>query len=90
MCAPAPGPMLCHRGRTRELRAGSDTMSSVCRALLPGDSHHMWEAAGHWAASPALPAPQRGWSTDTGRQDRLQPCTDSGSTLSCAEPQASS
>lgn len=62
-----PNPMLCCRGRTGVLRAGSDAMSSVCRALLPGDSHHMWEAAGHWAASAALPAPQWGWNMDIGR-----------------------
>lgn len=87
VCAPAPSPVLCCRGRTGVLRAGSDAMSSVCRAPVPGGSQHMWEAAGLWAASRA---PQRGWSTDTGRQDRIHPCADFGSTLSCAEPQASS
>lgn len=52
---PQPPALRSAQGRTAVLRAGSDAMSSVCRALLPGDSHHMWEAAGHWAASPALP-----------------------------------
>lgn len=42
------------QGQDSVLRAGSDAMSSVSRAPLPGDSHHTWEAAGHWAALPAL------------------------------------
>lgn len=85
---PSPSPVLCRRGRTQCSGQGAMAMSSVC-SLLPGDPQHMWEAAGHGAASAALPAPRCGWSTDIGRQDRLQPCADTGSTLSCAEPQAS-